>query len=247
MRRLILICALLLTVPAWAGIAPVGSGIADHGTTAFNTSTDLYYTPTTGNFIALACTIGTSGTSPSCTDGTNALQQVASVATNNSQSTYLWYQINADVISSNTHYACSWTGGSVNYSCTLQEYSGNTLGVNAGVTASSVNLTCSGAECKGTGITTADISITLDDANDWLLCVFSDAANALTFTTGNSRVVEGTSPKMVLGDNTASSATSVTCSGTQTSTQMRAVAMELRVSGGGGTRTPTLPLMGVGQ
>jgi hypothetical protein len=232
MRKLLTILALALlgSASAWASISAVGTG-AKGNNTGTGTGVTLAYTPTTGNVVIIYLATS-SGTSPSCTDGTTTLTAGPTVAPFSS-----WYLSSATA--SHTAFACSWTG-SVAWNATLQEYSGNTGGINAALTGNTA-----------TGFSaTASITVTTQDANDWVVCGLSDSANTITATVGTSRVQSTLgSDRITVLDNTVASAGSVTCTGTVTSTSWSAAAIELRLNaaapGGGFNKRRKLARLGV--
>jgi hypothetical protein len=104
-----------------------------------------------------------------------------------------------------------------------------------------------GAFVSGGGASgTHTLSLTTQDANNWVVAHFAvlDGATAITAGTGNLRQTDGdVSIQQGLVDNTAASASSVTCSlGAPTTTPWAAGALELR-SVAGGVATPA-PLLG---
>lgn len=232
----ILLLAALASTPAFAAITQVGVGIKLHVSSATSTSTSLAYTPTTGNTVIIFGDLPTGSTSPSCTDGTTTLTEGATTPTANSKYLAVFTLLSAN--SAHTAFACSWTTSAANASFFLFEYSGNTGGLSTTVTAASTSTspTCAGNGCISTSSGTVDISITLDDANDWLVCQL-DSLNSLTMTVGNQRLNENTSPIGILGDNTAASGT-VHCTATQTAGSMRVLAVELRLSAAAVTNKP---------
>jgi len=228
---LTLIGLALLSVCASGQVSAVGTPIKLHIASGTSTGTSLAYTPTgNSNTVIIGGDLQTAASGLTATDGTTSLTLGGTTPTANSRIQFVFTLCN---LTNTTHtaYAVNWTG-SANGNFWLQEYSGNTGGCNTTVTASSTTSgsTCSGAGCTSSAATTSDISIVLDDANDWMVCLMSDGGNAMTMTVGNQRLNETNSPEGILGDNTASSG-AVHCTATIGSAILRMLAVELRVSG----------------
>lgn len=181
------------------------------------TTITLTYTPTVGNpvLVFLQATAGI--TSVTCKDNNNNFLTAGPTAVNSVQHLFSFY-IPASITGA-TSFILAWTT-SANCGAVLEEYSGN-ASINAGLPGSS-NVGSSA---------TASITVTTDDANDWIVCALADAGNNLTTTVGTQRqnVIAG-SAKINLIDNTSVSPGSLTCTATLSSTQWCAVAIELRTT-----------------
>lgn len=179
------------------------------------TTITLTYTPTVGNSVLVFLQATAAITSVTCKDNNNNFLTAGPTATNGVQHLLSFY-VPASITGA-TSFILAWTT-SANCGAVLEEYSGSTS-INAGLPANS-NFGSSG---------TATITVTTEDANDWIVCGLADAGNNLTTTVGNQRQnVTAGSVKINLVDNTVVTAGSVTCSATLTSTTWCAVAIELR-------------------
>jgi hypothetical protein len=126
-------------------------------------------------------------------------------------------------------FSCTWTGSS-GFGLVAGNWTGNAGGLNAGLTASSSGNTCSGATCTGNN-GTATLTVTTEDANDWIVCGFADGGNTISLNTGAAQreQITTTTFRETLIDNTVASAGSLTCSGTLTSSNWGGVVIELRL------------------
>jgi hypothetical protein len=118
-----------------------------------------------------------------------------------------------------TSFVATWAVSAIS-SITVEEYEG----------PNAINASLAGNTATGIS-TTATISVTTEDANDWIVCGLADLGNTLTGSVGNARqqVTAGTAARHVLIDNTIASANICTCSATLTSSAWAAVAIELRL------------------
>jgi hypothetical protein len=223
MRKLLAVLAVLLIVSAcsWAQIVQKG-GTAPAQSTSATSITGTYTISAAGDPMILFLTASASITGISCKDqNSNALTAgpVANQAT--AVNTYSFY---GTTTSGATSYKCTWSVSS-NASLTLEEY---------GCTPScTINASLSGNTAFGSS-TSPSITVTTQDANDWVVCGFSET-NALTVTAGTLRQSQGTSSvRAYLVDNTVAAAGSVSCSGTIGTSSGWAIALiELRLASSG--------------
>src|SRR5690348_6831437 len=173
----------------------------------------------TGNMIVVATLDVNSGTVSSVVDsGGSTYTKIASV-TNGTLILEIWATSATGSVASTT-VTVTWSAASRNHEMAACEYTG--------VAAIGTNNTASGSASPGS------VSITTQDANNFVVAGIGVlAANAQTAQNGNLRlsITEGgAGSKSSLGevDNTAASASSVTCSTTFTSAAWGAVAVELR-------------------
>jgi hypothetical protein len=128
-----------------------------------------------------------------------------------------------------TGYTATWTT-SRSVAITLEEYSGNTGGINPSLSGNVNNATS----------TTASLTVILDDPNDFIV-VGMTSGNALTSSVGNQRQITNSGTiKQLLADNTATSPTSITVSATLSSGAWAAVGIELRLMPSGLFTAPAI-------
>lgn len=155
------------------------------------------------------------------------------------------------VPSSVTSYTLSYTGVFANYPFTLEEYSG----------VAAINASLSGNSVTGAA-SPATITVTTEDANDWIVCGFAAvntaAGTTITFTptVGTQRQSNtsagtnaGTPMTVGLSDNTVASPGSVTCTTNYNRTAVFvALAIELRtVAPAPGFNYPRVPVFFIGS
>lgn len=226
MKLLITHLALLigLTLSTSAVIAP-NTGCTSRVSTG--TTITCTFSPTAGNRTMVFFDSGAAitGATVTCADNnSNALTAGPTQVTGASVNAK---EFDAIAITGATSYTCSWTGGtSTAASMTAEDYSGS-LGINRAL---------SGNTATGTS-GTASVSVTTEDANNWVICGIAGIANTFTVTVGNQRQNQSTtSQKQVLLDNTSVLAGSVTCTATSTSQAWTAIAIELRTVSGSGSK-----------
>ena len=219
MKRLFTLVILLFCLaPLMLAAIAQNSGNKVNCTT--NTTCTITYSPTTGNRVVLWIDTNAVVSSLACSDNnSNSLTAGPAIANGTSPVLAGFYGL---AITGATSYTCTWTTTAVS-AITIEDYSG----------ASSFNASLSGNTASGSS-TSATITVTTQDSNDWIVCGISDGINTLTVTVGNSRqATTGGSNKTVLLDNTVVSPGSVTCTATLSSSAWAAAVIELRTTGGG--------------
>jgi nitrogen fixation protein FixH len=222
MRRLLTLGIILacLSLPAWAAITQ-NSGNKVNCTA--NTTCTITYSPAAGNRVVLWIDTGVAVGSLACADNNSNSLTAGPVKTNGVGINLAGFY--GVAITGATGYTCTWTT-STTAAVVVEDYSGS----------SSFNASLAGNTASGTS-TSATITVTTEDSNDWVVCGISDGINALTVTVGNSRqATTGGASKTVLLDNTVVSPGSVTCTATLTSSAWAAAVIELRTTGGGVVR-----------
>jgi len=216
MRKLLavfLFVLILIGSPyGWATASWVGG--AKNDATGSVTTITVTYSPTAGNTLVIFLeTAPVSG--GSCADNnSNALTVGPTISATEYQSSYY-----GTAITGATSYTCTWTT-STEAGIVLGEYSG----------VSSVNASLSGNTNSGNSAT-ASVTVTTQDANDWIACGLGDSSDMLTGSVGTQREqVAASTKKITLVDNTSSSAGSLTCAATLTSTGWVGIALELRTT-----------------
>lgn len=198
-------------------IAFVGGAVADIA--VIGTSMTVTYAATTGNILCAFATFATAPSALTVKDSNANLLTAGPTATNTSLLTSFFYTASAGV----TSLVAAWTA-SRQGSLGVVEYSGVTGGVNAAL---------AGNVAIGTS-TLASITVTTEDANDWVVAGLGTGANTSTILVGNAREKSALSTaKVNIGDNTAATPSLVTVSGTTlVSGNWEAIALELRLSAG---------------
>lgn len=185
---------------------------ATTGTTSAVTTLSVTYAPTAGNIVIV--TVGTSGTSAmTCADSSNNPLTPGPSKTNTVICNTFYYTAASGI----TGFTASWTTGSpVNIA--VAEYSG----------VSSVNANLAGNTASGTS-TTATITVTTQDSNDWIVGGEVSNTQVITQTVGTARETIGTAaPKLKIADNTVAAAGAVSLTGTLTSAAWAIAVIELR-------------------
>ena len=217
MRKLLPILLLLVTT-SWATISPIGGGKVN----ALSSPATITYSPTSGNTVVLF--VATTGTStPYCYDNNLNMLTVGPGQYNfNSPSLLSYIEVAGNSV---TSFTCVFAAVDT-VSVTLYEYSGS-LGFNLIPNLTACSGTIANNACTGSG-TSASMTVTTDDANDYIVCGFSDTSNAFSVVTGTSRENETSKATLVMLDNTVASAGSVTCAASLTSAAWAAAVIELR-------------------
>jgi hypothetical protein len=197
---------------------------AGGGVSANVVNKTVAYSPTAGNTVCVFITLTGAVTNLTCVDNnSNPLAAGPTIQPSAQMSTF-YYTAGSGV----TSFACSWTTAR-QVNMIVVEYSGVLGGVNPSLSGNTAN---------GTS-TTATISVTTQDNNDFIVGGLGAVAEAITMTTGTSRETEGVGGvSLNVADNTVASAGSVSLTGTLTSAAWIICVLELRsvaVSGGGGT------------
>lgn len=173
-----------------------------------------------GDTVTLFLETATSASSaPSCLDNnSNALTAGPTKITNTSTIIYSFYVLSAP--SGVTSYTCNWTNSAVN-SAMVQAYTG----------VGSINPSLANNTGGGTSATSETLTVSLEDANDWIVCGISDTSTSFTAVTGTQRqaVVAGGARAMLL-DNTSASTGSISCATSSVSTQWAGAVIELKHS-----------------
>lgn len=196
-------------------IAQVG-GALNNGTSAATGS--VTYTVAAGHAAVLTIETSTNlSSAASCVDNNLNALSAGATKTQTNDAIYVFYALSSP---GSTSFTCVWTT-SAPWSIMVEDYTG----------VGSVNTALSGNTASNAGSASQSITVTLDDANDWNVCGFSDGSNTLTGATGNQRQqVTAGSARAVLVDNTAASATSVTCSSSSASATWAGASIELKHS-----------------
>ena len=170
------------------------------------------YTPLTGNIVFVFLNLASSVTTVTCKDSNNVSLTAGPTVVNTCAIYSFYYTVPASAPSSFTP---NW-GSNKAYSITIVEYSGATS-----VGTSNFNSGSSNAPT---------ITMTTQDANNWMVASLGDSSNTITYLTGNSResVIVGAAEQITL-DNTRATTGSLTCAGTMISTTWVAVYIELRL------------------
>jgi hypothetical protein len=188
-------------------------GSAGAGSAAGTTTQTVTYSPTPGNIVIIFfAPIGTSGAITVKDSSTNSLTPGPTAGVGSS----FYYIAQAGI----TSFTATWVTSRSNNMVVL-EYSGVTGGVNAAL---------AGNTATGSGAAQT-ISVTTQDANDFIVGGVFSGASTVTLTVGNSRIQEtlGTN-RLTAGDNTSASPGVVTMSGTSTSGTWGFMVIELRLA-----------------
>lgn len=182
-------------------------------TTGVTTATTLTITdtPTTGNIVIVALTVGSQqmpgagASGVTCQDNNgNLLAAGPSIVWLNSMG---WYYFYGTAIVGATSYTCNWTTA-VWATMIFGEYAG----------AYAVNPHLPGNTTTGTAEQSVTISINVNTTgpNNWIVCLLGDSIDILTADVGNQRQNVGTSigQAQMFMDNTVASAGSLSCSAT---------------------------------
>jgi hypothetical protein len=204
-------------------ISYIGGG--NNGSSTAVTTISVTYSPVVGNTLCVFLALGSSSA------GLSIVDNLANSLTTGPTLSAL-YGVYYTVPSGVTTLTASWTTAK-QCGMVLMEYSG----------VSSVNASLTGNTATATS-TTPSISVTTQDANDFVVAGFH-TGTAMTTTSGNQRKSESVGFYMYGLDNTSATAGSVTLGGTMTSSAWVAVAIELRASASGSNHQNLL-LLGCG-
>lgn len=222
MRRVLILSILLagMALPSWATIAQhAGCAAKSSGSVTALTCT---FTPTTGNSVVLFFDSAVAVSALGCADNNSNALAAGPTKTNTGIN---YASFTGTAIAGANAYTCTWTT-STGASITGEDYSG----------VLSLNTALSGNTASGSS-GTASITVTTEDANDWIVFGLVDGANTLTTTVGSERQNQSTTgQKQVLVDNTSATPASVTGTATMTTTTWAAIAIELRTAASGVTR-----------
>ena len=219
MRKLLILALCLISATSFATIAQNLGGKINVAGVATATVT---FTPGTGNQVVCYLNSSVAITLVSIVDNnSNALTGMVANPVVSSTSVHL-YGFYGTAITGATSYIASWTTNAT-ASMVCEDYSG----------VVAVNSALSGNTATGSSATDS-ITVTTEDANNWVVCGMGEGIQTLTASVGNSRqqVTAGASGKSLLLDNTVVSPGSVTCTATLTSAAWAAAVIELRTSAG---------------
>lgn len=204
-----------VTASAGSTIAQIGGAGNNGGSAATGSVT---YTVAAGHTVVLTLETATNASSlASCLDNNLNALSAGATKTQTNDVIYVFYVLSSP---GSTSFTCAWTTSAI-WSIMVEDYTG----------VGSVNTGLSGNTGSGVNQTSQSLTVTLDDANDWNVCGFSDGSVTLAAATGNQRQqVTAGSARAVLVDNTAASATSVTCSSSSTSVTWAGASIELKHS-----------------
>jgi hypothetical protein len=199
-------------------ISQIGGATGTSSTTPV-TTLSATYSPTPGNSVLLFLEIGAAATAISVKDNLGNSLTVGPTINAGAIHYFSYYTVSSP--SGVTGYTATWTTSGVS-SITLEEYSGNTGGINASLSGNTATANSG----------TASLTVNIDDANDWV--VFGIGAGAtLTGTVGNVRqsIGAGSNARQVLMDNTAATAgAAVTGTATLNPGNWIIIAIELRLT-----------------
>jgi hypothetical protein len=196
-----------------------GTNNAGSAVTSLNTP----YAPTAGNTVCVFLCFSGAVTNLTVTDQIGNPLTAGPTKSNTVVVTSFYYTAASGV----TQFQASWTT-SRQVSCTIVEYSGVIGGVNAGLAGNTASASSA----------TASITVTTDDATDWVTAMLAASGQVITITVGNSRETNNIQGAKVVSADATASASSATITGTLTSTAWAIVLLELRnvqTSGGGST------------
>jgi hypothetical protein len=207
------------------------SGAVNSASTSVNTIS-VTYSPTAGNTLVVFVGINVSNAGLTVVDNlSNSLTAGPTLTLGTSISSSCHYYT---VPSGVTSITASWT---TNRECgiVVLEYSG----------VVAVNASLSGNAVDGTSASPS-ITVTSQDANDYIVAGFV-CSQVFTMSTGTQRQHVASGTHNYCGDNTSSTAGSITLGGSQTSANWIALAIELRASiGTPGVSSNQLMMMGCG-
>lgn len=199
-------------------IAQVGGSAVGIAT---NTTGSITYSPTPGNIVCLFLSGSVAISNVSVVDSNGNSLAAGTVAGG------LVFPFYYTATTGVTSFTASWTT-TATVNIVLEEYSGAIGGVNASL---------AGNTATGVG-TTATITVTTQDNNDWVVAGLAAINQVITITVGNQRQASASgASKLKLADNTVASAGSVSITGTLTSATWAIALLELRsvAQGGGGS------------
>lgn len=212
------IALFVLSLQAWGTIAAVG-GATNTSSTSVTTLT-VTYSATAGNALLCYLALNSTASAPSAKDNNSNALTAGPTKTNGGAAGEQSSFYMPSVFSGTTSIVFKWTSSSA-VSAACEEYSGV-----AAINASMAGNTGSGAAG------TAQISLTTQDANDYVVMGVGAAATTWTANTGTLRQnTIGVADRVAIVDNTAATASNVLCAVTVT-TVWDATAIELRSTAG---------------
>lgn len=213
-----------------AGITKVGGAHNNTGVSTTPSSLSIPYSSGSGNTVVVTCALGSTASSiVSITDSGSAWAQRAFVNGTGVRSEIWSTPAGGSVASTSFTVSIS---GPVPTSCGLEEYAGVQ---SLGNTATSYAISGSWS-----------ISLTTQDPNNYVVAgLGANSYYGYTAVAGTIEQLAGLTPnsgnnyvETALCDNTAATATSVSCASVSGPTAWAAIALELRTGGGSGTTPP---------
>ncbi len=212
-------------IPLTSTISRVGGAANNTSSSTTATSLSIPYNSSSGNTIVAVCALGnTSSSISSITDNGSVWALRAFVSNGTAVRSEIWSTGAGGSVAS-TSFTINISGGTP-ASCALEEYAGV---LNLGATAT--NQATSG---------TMSVSLTTQDANNYIVAGlgansyygYSISGGAIRQTGGLTTNPGNNYVELVLCDNTATTATSVSCSSVSGSAPWAIPALELRAAGG---------------
>jgi len=219
--------------PVISTISPIGGAHNNTGSSSASVSLPIGYHSNNGNTLVAVCALGsTSSSISSITDSGSIWSLRAAIANGTSVRSEIW-STNAGSSVASTSFTISFSSGSP-ASCALQEYSG-VLSIGTVATAEAVSGSWS-------------VSQTTQEPNDYVVAgLGANSYYGYTVTSGTARQLTGVTTnsgsnyvEMALCDNTAATATGVSCTSVSGSVPWAAPALELRTVSAG---PPTIPVI----